>query len=533
MADTTGTTSSAPTNPPRFRSTARTQTEIDGARPKFSQTQRPTDLTALEKLRTKATAGIDPQFALTPLEDTEEQLQNTYNVTMRKQHFREILIQYDMIDVFTIYVLDKGESDGLMKHQNTNVPITYDLLQMHSSLSINTIREYMQFLRTYGQDYDLQNLEWSEELFKNSCEPSLRDKVVEQSLNIPENERGGPLLFFLAMQIITTASYDTTVAMVSRITNMKLTDFPGENVHQACSQLRSAYLRLSNLNALPPDLGAKLLKVMQTSSVDVFNGLFRQWENEVRLKTRSAADYESILTTAEVTYLELSEADEWSGVKSPGRGSAFKAGDDNAKCWKCNKPKADCSCPNRQSNWRRVPPTEGEPEVMERNGSKFYWCGKCRLWNKTHLTSQHVVGFKSTRQSNPGANLARGTNAANSDSSSSSEDSESSSDSDDDGNPQQYFSPFRLSEGESKGAFSSAICRGAQAFIAKKSKKAKKDKSGSASSPKSKKKTKKSKSSRSSSANDKKSKSSKKSSKSSTKSHHHKASKKSKSRSQE
>ena len=77
----------------------------------------------------------------------------------------------------------------------------------------------------YGQDYDLQNLERTEELFKNLCESTLRDKVIKQLLNIPENERGGLLLFFLAMQIVTTASYDTTVAMVSRINNMKLTDF--------------------------------------------------------------------------------------------------------------------------------------------------------------------------------------------------------------------------------------------------------------------------------------------------------------------
>ena len=44
----------------------------------------------------------------------------------------------------------------------------------------------------------------------------------------------------------------------------------------------------------------------------------------------------------------------------------------------------------KEANWRRVPPAPGGSETMRKNGNPFYWCAKCRHWNKTHVTSAHV-----------------------------------------------------------------------------------------------------------------------------------------------
>ena len=46
--------------------------------------------------------------------------------------------------------------------------------------------------------------------------------------------------------------------------------------------------------------------------------------------------------------------------------------------------------PAKEPNWRRVPPAPGGSETIKKNGNPFYWCGKCRHWNKTHVTSAHV-----------------------------------------------------------------------------------------------------------------------------------------------
>ena len=42
--------------------------------------------------------------------------------------------------------------------------------------------------------------------------------------------------------------------------------------------------------------------------------------------------------------------------------------------------------------WRRQGPTDGDPEILQRGGKTYFWCGRCRLWNTTHKTIEHVRG---------------------------------------------------------------------------------------------------------------------------------------------
>ena len=41
-------------------------------------------------------------------------------------------------------------------------------------------------------------------------------------------------------------------------------------------------------------------------------------------------------------------------------------------------------------HWRRVPPAVGESETKKQANVSYYWCSKCRNWNKTHVTASHV-----------------------------------------------------------------------------------------------------------------------------------------------
>ena len=38
------------------------------------------------------------------------------------------------------------------------------------------------------------------------------------------------------------------------------------------------------------------------------------------------------------------------------------------------------------TSWRRVPPADGASETIKKQGVPYYWCAKCRHWNKTHVT---------------------------------------------------------------------------------------------------------------------------------------------------
>ena len=170
------TMTSLPGQKPRFNTTARTDDEIHSASRRIPQESRPQDPVALGKLRTRATVGIDPQFTFLDLDNTDLTLQHTYNVSMRIQSFEYILTQFDMLDAFRIHLLQPNVDPPQLLADSNGDPITINLLMHHSSLTEQQVRQYILFLKRYGQSYDVQNLDWTQELFNNSCTADLRDK---------------------------------------------------------------------------------------------------------------------------------------------------------------------------------------------------------------------------------------------------------------------------------------------------------------------------------------------------------------------
>lgn len=296
---------------------------------------------------------------------------------MRKQSLEYILTQYDMIDAFNIHLLQPGSHPPQLLEDINGDPIKVNLLSHHSSLTEDQVRQYILFLKRYGKTYDVQNLDWSQELFNNSCNTDLRDKINEKILGVHSFEVGGPLLFYHAMTLITSQTADAVRALTLRVTNLKLTDIKGENVGTAISQMRGALVRLKALDKVPNDIVEKILDTMQTSSVDKFNRFFEAISFQLRLQPEKYKA-EDILHLAETTHREFVASGEWAGRHNSG--STFTA--------------STMQTTNNENKrrWRRKGPDEGESERMVKNGSTYFWCGKCRLWNATHRTSEHIKG---------------------------------------------------------------------------------------------------------------------------------------------
>jgi hypothetical protein len=51
---------------------------------------------------------------------------------------------------------------------------------------------------------------------------------------------------------------------------------------------------------------------------------------------------------------------------------------------------------NPDTKWKRTPPKKDEAHTKEVSGTKYFWCGTCKIWNTTHGTTDHVAGFKKT-----------------------------------------------------------------------------------------------------------------------------------------
>ena len=179
----------------------RTAKEIESTRPIYRQHERPSETEEILKLREKATKPLSNSFSLLTVENSEDQLANTYGVTVRIGEFKKQLRIYDMVEVFQILVPDPIDGSQLKD-------VTFDLFTCYDSVTESQIRASNNYWNTYGMSYDLQNLDWTNSLMDASMDEDLRNKVNERLVLIPEREHVGPLTFFLALNEIISSTGD-------------------------------------------------------------------------------------------------------------------------------------------------------------------------------------------------------------------------------------------------------------------------------------------------------------------------------------
>ena len=93
---------------------------------------------------------------------------------------------------------------------------------------------------------------------------------------------------------------------------------------------------------------------------------------------------------ADALYRELLQTVEWTSAKFTTSSNAFvtEGLENEPKCARCGKahPGQPCS----QPHWKFIPPDSNENEQRNINAKTWYWCAKCRRWNLSHKTHQHV-----------------------------------------------------------------------------------------------------------------------------------------------
>ena len=155
--------------PSRFLTVART-VDFTKSRSIVPHDCRPTSPTKLTKLRQSATASLQNKFATIPPDDADEQIVNNYNLEMRISELRRRLVLYNMNAVFSILQFPPPPS-LLMTAQPLSD--TVDLLTEYDSVTEEDMFTHVRFLRSYGQHWDLQNIDWSQEFLHESCDVDL------------------------------------------------------------------------------------------------------------------------------------------------------------------------------------------------------------------------------------------------------------------------------------------------------------------------------------------------------------------------
>ena len=414
-SNTTGTTPSS-----RYNTVSRTEDEMLHVAPIVAKEHRSTlDNKAFQHLRTLATtAPPDTKFILPDPKADEEILQRTQTISNLLDNLRRHLQKYDLIDCFRLVIPTKfnqfGEVIGNDLYLNQQgIIVTIDLLKHYAQIDEPQVLASVTFLRKYGQDYDLQNLDWTNELMINVCDPILSSKINERLAGYSIKSQGGPLFLYLMLQLIISTSEETSKALLSRLDNLKIYQIEGENVLNVVSLVRKAVERLELVHKLPDNILEKLLDIFQTSSIKDFNSLFAAMKMQKTIDERFHVNRftpEIIFETAQIAYTNFQESNKWIGF-----------GQDKATFFVCHSCGKDGhyanNCPDKvnkkpstkqQNNtisenttYKRdgplchTPPKDGCRSKMI-NGKLRFWCHHCG-WNAKHGTTKCTGPKKGTR----------------------------------------------------------------------------------------------------------------------------------------
>jgi hypothetical protein len=275
----------------------------------------------LIKLQKKTTEGMELTFSLMT-HSSEDQLEECYNLGLRVETLQIRLKKGDLIGGFDIWMSANTVITMNDVLSGVNGP-TLSLIDHFNEIFEHNVRHTVRFKRYNGQDYDLQDLQWSQELLENSCDEDLCNKIGEKLGDIPTDEHGGALYYYLMIELIQVDTDNAVCSLTTKLANMNIAKMEKENVMRACSLIRGAYDRLKLVGKVPHDTIDKLMRVFQTTSVEKFNQLFLtlNYNKDLGLVNTKLLTVSKLIKLAE-TYQDLLIAGKWTRCSGPS-GSSF------------------------------------------------------------------------------------------------------------------------------------------------------------------------------------------------------------------
>ena len=410
----------------RWKTTARPAAEARGTAVVLRKEERNLlSKDQLVKLQASTTGELSHQFEMMSGQ-TDDQLAECYNLAVRVDALAWRLKKTDTIGGFDIFIKAIDVHTGIP----ANMPRSLPLIDYIDDLTLKLVRATMKFKRYYGQEYDLQDLQWTQELLENSCDEALRAKVIEKVQSIPDDEMGGAVFYYIMMQLIRMDTEKAIRSLLDKIGSLSLAKVPGENVCNVVSLIRGVLTRLRAVRMVPFDFTMTVIGIMETSTVSEFTSFFTQmkhtvWMEKMRGRSPGKTFIDKILETAETRYLEMLNSEgTWTGIgKSK---SAFVAGGVTPICHHCGKEgHIRPDCPDRTNDtsgrgrgrggggggrgrgrggegkwknsekgsrvtWKTTVPAPSAPQSKKVDGKEYHWCATCVRWTLSHGTAAHV-----------------------------------------------------------------------------------------------------------------------------------------------
>lgn len=390
---------------------------------------------------------LQEKLEIVTVTNEQEMMEEAVIVMENLSRIRYHLQKNDLLDIFII---------GKFVNEVSRDPIGHvDMLKQPHLLMPQDVGRFNKFVRQYVDMAEMpwitDTLEIVREFVENNCSDGLNGKALEEYTKFPLIEQGGNLYLLIVLKLIYHDSPTECFALMNRLANLKVSDFPGEDVSKFVTTYRASLAYLKHAQSYKDEKGqlhypyirADLVQILlgqltSTSSPEfnmefqmfkTFVGMTEVFEGKDALVPSDADEIcstaESILAWGQTKYMEYLNKTDWKGIGAPGKSGFFSK--DNP-CWNCGETGHQASeCPkprneeqikkNRQaafgrrsggrggrdSTWKWRPPSANEHNKRMIDGKLHNWnpeakspSGKKGRWCLTSQPGQQANSTKST-----------------------------------------------------------------------------------------------------------------------------------------
>ncbi|KAI2499876.1 hypothetical protein MHU86_14614 [Fragilaria crotonensis] len=358
------------------------------------------------KLYTAFVKGSTSKFKATSTIVGLDEISTIENISSFEELRIELQKHITSISVHPVFLILKFDPDGNLIDPDSEAGAPINLLSVNILPPLAEIERSMNFYHRRGSTFNRENLAWSLEAVRNSCDKELQVILDAKMLRYKASERFGPLYYYELVRQMTDVDSKAIRGITQELTALKVTDQEGQSIAKTASIIRSTLIWLEMVKMVPPDIDAIVLDILETCTVPDFALYLKTLSTNASLNG-VILTYVELLERTENHYRTLVITKKWDAVGH--QGSSFQAQRVPTSSRTNENPRPRVNMPS----WSRTPPpTDTEPHERTFETTLFKWCAICQRWffgHRAHLTDEHTPGHPSrgrrpTTSSTPVAN---------------------------------------------------------------------------------------------------------------------------------
>ena len=350
------------------------------------------------KLYTNFTKGSTNKFKASSTIVGLEDISTIENITAFAELRLELQKHITSISVHPVFLILKFDEAGQLIDPDSPGGAPINLLSINKLPPLSDVEKSTLFHYRRGSSFNQENLVWSFEAVRNSCDRELQTIIDAKMLKYKASERFGPLYYYELVQQMTDVDSKAVRAITQELTSLKIPDLEGQSIANIASTIRSTIIWLEMVQMVPPDVDAIVHEILETCTVPDFQLYLKTLTTNANLNNLKLS-YVTLLEKAETYYRTLIISKKWDSVGS--HGSSFQAQQQRRTQQHSNSSTTSTRTPRyNMPTWNRTAPTDDEPHERTFEDKVFKWCGICQRWffgDRAHLTSEHIPGHTGNR----------------------------------------------------------------------------------------------------------------------------------------